>query len=438
MFVLRTYWRSPITTTADSLWSLHLVTSLLNHGDLNLDEYRRLIGSDDYRVEERQGHLYSTFPSGTTFVAAPILAILDTFPTLTGRRELTETTLQRYLATHEPDAVIFQVEQRAASLIVALNVLAVFALARRYLPVAQSIALSAIFAFATPAWSVASRALWQHGPSMLCLTVTLLLLIAASEHPALSAAAAVPLAFSYVVRPTNAISIVVLTAYVLAAYRQYVGYFTLGLLAVLCPFAIHNYSTYQSLLPPYYAAQRLTGLSFGALAGNLVSPSRGLLIFSPIFVFSAYGVYPGIGGSETRIWSRLELYIGLCVVLHWIAISAFPHWYGGWTIGPRFFTDMVPYLCFLIVPVVRDVAQWRPSSRPVQTALAMTFTAALAFSVFVHYRGANVRGPFSWNGVPIDVDKRPQRLWDWTDMQGLRGLCGDDVAVPRCWLARKP
>jgi hypothetical protein len=32
-------------------------------------------------------------------------------------------------------------------------------------------AVAMVFAFGTAAWSTASRGLWQHGPSMLCLAV---------------------------------------------------------------------------------------------------------------------------------------------------------------------------------------------------------------------------------------------------------------------------
>lgn len=40
-----------------------------------------------------------------------------------------------------------------------------------------------IFAFCTSAWSTGSRALWQHGPSMLMLSAALYLILSAREKP---------------------------------------------------------------------------------------------------------------------------------------------------------------------------------------------------------------------------------------------------------------
>jgi hypothetical protein len=56
------------------------------------------------------------------------------------------------------------------------------------------------------------RALWQHGPSMLMLTLALWLIVVAHERPWVVQFASLPLAFSYVVRPTNVVSIVFLAA----------------------------------------------------------------------------------------------------------------------------------------------------------------------------------------------------------------------------------
>jgi hypothetical protein len=44
----------------------------------------------------------------------------------------------------------------------------------RFVSPAHSVGNALLFAFCTPAWSTASRALWQHGGSTLLITVALL------------------------------------------------------------------------------------------------------------------------------------------------------------------------------------------------------------------------------------------------------------------------
>ena len=45
--------------------------------------------------------------------------------------------------------------------------------------------------------------------------------------------------------------------------------------------------------------------------------------------------------------------------------------------------------------------------------------------------------PFMWNGKPRALVEAPERKWDWSDLQFLRGLCPDDPLegrAPACWI----
>src|SRR5207253_9523971 len=68
------------------------------------------------------------------------------------------------------------------------------------LPALPALGLAALFAFGTSALSVASRGLWQHGPSMLLLAIALYLFVRAGTKPELTAFASIPLALAYAVR----------------------------------------------------------------------------------------------------------------------------------------------------------------------------------------------------------------------------------------------
>jgi hypothetical protein len=45
-----------------------------------------------------------------------------------------------------------------------------------------------------------------------------------------------------------------------------------------------------------------------------------------------------------------------------------------------------------------------------------------ALSVFINCRAATTVDVHRWNADPVDVDRQPERLWDWRDPQFLRGL----------------
>jgi hypothetical protein len=94
------------------------------------------------------------------------------------------------------------------------------------------------------------------------------------------------------------------------------------------------------------------------------------------------------------------------------------HWWGGHSYGPRLFSDMAPYLCYLLMPALPALSLER--RRPIVWSTA--FALCLLFSVFVNYRGAVAPEVYAWNAAPVEIDEQPARLWDWHDAQFLRGL----------------
>ncbi|HEX6203939.1 MAG TPA: hypothetical protein VF100_13125, partial [Thermoanaerobaculia bacterium] len=111
----------------------------------------------------------------------------------------------------------------------------------------------------------------------------------------------------------------------------------------------------------------------------------------------------------------------------WLAASAIGHWWGGHAYGPRLMADAVPFLVYAALPVVPAlwpgwVGAGAPAGRRRQLRRIATglLAAALAWSVFVHGRAARTWAPWAWNGEPVDVDRRPERVWDWDDPPFLR------------------
>ncbi|MBU0708691.1 hypothetical protein KJ596_02980 [Patescibacteria group bacterium] len=386
-------------TSFDSRWTVFTSLSLIEEGNTDLNEYSEMLEEHEYyAIGVIKGKYYSIFPVGTSIISMPFVYLFQKigFPLLV-----------RY-----QDA-----EKIVASFFVAISALVVFLTIARLSNRQHALLLTFIYAFCTSMWSTASRALWQHGPSALMLSIALYLIVLARDKPRIVQFLSLPLAWSFVIRPTNALSVLFLTLYVLIFYREYFVKYITWSLVVAIPFLLYNFSVYDNLLPPYYYPARVgqSGFWGEALVGNLVSPGRGLFVFSPILLFSLWGIWLSIRGKERTIfWSTLAA----TIVTHWFIVSSYPHWWAGHSFGPRFFTDMMPYFVLFLVPILCRIKELKGVTRLVLTGL---FTFLVMSSFFVHYRGANSWSVFEWNSIPVNVDVSPERLWDWGDLQFLRG-----------------
>jgi hypothetical protein len=399
---------SPVITSWDSRWSIPTAVSIVREGNTDLDEYRSTIEAQDYYgIERTDGHLRTIFPVGVSLLAVPFVAIADLLnPHRPGARPA-----DTFSVLHAG-----KVERFVASLVVAAAAVVVYLTAAVELPPLPALGLAALFAFGTSAWSVASRALWQHGPSMLLLAIALHLFVRARSDPRVAAYASIPLALAYVMRPTNAIAIAVFTALVAWKTPRTLPRYLLFALPIAAAFLAYDVATYHSILPPYYRAARVEHSPYfwTALAGNLVSPARGLFVYTPVFLLCFAGVALKL---RRRTFEALDAALLALCVLHWIVISSFPHWWAGHSYGPRFFSDLLPVFVYFLIPVVQAIREASGTSRRIAT---IGFVALAAIGVLLHARGAIDKATWRWNATPANVDFAPNRLWDFRDPPFLR------------------
>lgn len=418
----------PVTTSTDSAWTFHIAASLLREHNANLDEYRPIINLQlDYRMRVVNSHIYSYYPVATPLLVSPVVWLINAIYPISH-----STDFYTYLATHSPDERTARLEKLIASAIVALAASVMHLIARRQLAVGASLAIALIFGFATSMWSTASRSLWQHGPSVLFLAIALYLTLLADRRSYLLLPAGALLGFAYLIRPTNSLSVLMFGLYFLMNQPRKVWLYILGVMLIMVPYILSNWLAYANPFPPYsyQLFERLaTPRIFGeALVGTLVSPSRGLFIFTPLFLFSGYGVY--LKARDHLLSVRtIDIYIIAVIFLHWIVTSMFEDWGGAWSIGPRYFVDVIGFLTYFLIPIL---GKWATAS----FALRAAFVAAAVFSTAVQAYSSTSIDPWMWNGKPQALVQAPQRKWDWGDMQFLRGLCpGNPLEgrAPACW-----
>jgi hypothetical protein len=420
------YILSPVTTSTDSAWTFHVAASILRQGNVNLDEYRSIIDLKlDYRMRVVDGHIYSYYPVATPLLISPAVWLINKVYPL-----VYHTDFYSYLGSHAPNEHTARLEKVLAAGIGALAALLVYLLARRELGAGWSLALAGVFAFGTSMWSTATRALWQHGPSALFLALALYLLLRARQRPPLFWVGLI-LGFAYLIRPTNALTVGFIGLYALVNQPRRTWLYVVGVAAVLVPYVASNWLSYGNLFPPYsyQLFERLATprVFLEGLAGTLISPARGVFIFTPVLLFSLYGIYLRL--KRQLSVRNLDLYLAGILLAHWVVISLFEDWGGAWSIGPRYFVDVLPLFVYFLIPVVKAglfaVPGWR-----------LAFVALLAFSVLVQLHCSTSVYPFMWNGKPVALVDAPGRKWDWADLQFLRGFCPNNPLegrAPACW-----
>jgi hypothetical protein len=419
----------PVTTSTDSAWTFHLAASFLREHNFDLDEYRSIIDLQlDYRMRVVGGHIYSYYPVATPLLVAPTVWFTNKIYPL-----FYPTDFYTYLARHAPNNHTANMEKLLASGIVGLAAGLIFIIAQWELGTLESITLALIFAFSTSMWSTSSRALWQHGPSALFLALALLLIKQVVKKDTNIFWIGLILGYAYLIRPTNSLAVAFFGLYILINYRQRFWLYMVGAAVVLMPYVANNWLAYHNLFPPYsyQLFERLASPKvFGeALFGTLVSPSRGLFIFSPVLLFSLFGAYFRI--SRNPLLSNLDIYLAGIIVSHWWITSLFEDWGGAWSIGPRYFVDILPFLIYFLIPFfqknVFSLSIWK-----------LTFLTAILVSTMIQAHCSTSIYPFMWNGKPRALVEAPERKWDWGDVQFLRGFCKNNPLegrAPACWFS---
>ena len=335
---------------------------------------------------------------------APVLAAVITWP-------LWKTGI---LDLRAPGAPSF-IAAVSSSLLVAIAVAFAFLTARRDLSRGRALFVAVAFGLGTGLWSTASQALWQHETAILGLTFAVYALGAKSRLIWTAALIGIGLGLAGSSRLQLAPAVIVLLAgtAVIHGWRA-LAVATACTATLVVPVLILNMRWFGSVFgaAPMLEALHETihgtadsfALSWEGIAGLLVSPSRGLLIFSPVVTLAGLGVFrlPRHGWRSP---------LGFCLaaaVLQFMLYASYSVWWAGHTYGPRYMLDILPLLLPAAIAAAAIVHG--------RSAVASAFVA-LACSIFVAALGAFCYPNDAWNSSPTDIDRDHARLWDWSDNQ---------------------
>ena len=329
-----------------------VAASLAQEGDLDLDEYPEI---EEPFARTVGGHRVSVYPVLSAVLAAPLFVVARPF-----------------FALDETGTAV--VGKFAAALFSSLAAAVLFLTVGRRRPVEEAALTATVFALGTSLWST-SQALWQPPAAAVFLSLAVLFLVRSEEDPIWAGRAGLPLALAAAARHADVLLVAVLAAGIAIRRPRQIGRLLLWASPPVALVLLYQWT--------YFGSPWRHGFS-GTLgrfnepwglghAGLLVSPAKGLLVFTPVVMVAALGMVRAFRRGERWLAGTLAA----AAVAHWILMGRWSEWHGGASWGPRMMTDVLPLL-FLFLPEGLDAL---PGVGP---ALAAVSVAAQALGAFAY------------------------------------------------------
>jgi drug/metabolite transporter superfamily protein YnfA len=337
-------------------------------------------------------HVCSVFPPGMGILALPFFAPF----VLTGWN-----ALDLGLLVHGGHVV--------AAIVEILATLVLWSVMRRFASARWSLVLVLLYFLATSVRTVASQALWQHSGVHLAVASALWLTLKEDALPlSRDFAAGVVLGLGGVVRQTTA-----LVALGLHGFRpSRLVVMIAGAAIGIAPLLAYNDFAFGSPIEQGYGVKTFGTPIQTGLYGLLLSPSRGLFVYTPYVIFGFLALlrawrWPGSVAGRFR---------GLFLV--WVAAlvlyASYSEWWGGRVFGSRFLDDLAPILF--------AATGWGTSVGLLSSRFARIVFGLMAAWSFVLFQAAAFLYDKSWDTVPVNVNDDPSKLFNWADPQWLAVL----------------
>jgi hypothetical protein len=360
--------------SGDTRANERVAKSLVEELDFDLDESPEVEPPFARSVDGRR---YSIYPVLPALMAAPVFALA-----------------RLGFALDETGCAL--AGKLAASLLSAIATLLLFVAAARRWP-GEGATAAWTFALGTSVWST-SQALWQHPAALVCLTWAIVWMLKAEDAggDVWAGRAGLPLSLAVAARHADGLLVVALALGVAVRWPRRIPWLALW----ACP-ATAFVLGYQWLA---FGSPLVHGFS-GSLGrfsepwgighlGLLVSPGKGLFVFTPVALVAVTGLVVAARRGEAWLASTL----GAAALAHWLLLGRWSEWHGGESFGPRMLTDVLPLL-FVFLP---DGLAVFGSAGKLLLALSVGVQALGAFSYDYRWERLFQRPP----------SPRHEELWD--------------------------
>ena len=271
---------------------------------------------------------------------------------------------------------IFLLSHLSGSFVMALNVVLLFYILSTLLKVSlrRTIFLISIYALGTINLPLISQALWQHGTVQFFSLLSIIAYLRGKYFWLFLFCG-----FGILSRPTSFIVFLILFIFLLLDKKikfSEILKSSFGIVIPLLFFIFYNFTFYQDLSNQGYSSQIFNswlGNFPESFIGMWVSPSKGILIYSPVLLFSLIGVYQGYKKDSLV---KISFWV---ILLHTLVLSKWKHWYGGYGFGYRMVSDILP---FFIFPISYLLDNFNHIYKKVLTVFCISFVIQFSGLVF--------------------------------------------------------
>lgn len=402
----------PLILWHDGTLDLDANARLVAHGHSMIADQNRPAGADGkvtyfepwayWMVRTRQNQLASLYPVVTPLLVAPLY-----FPAVI------------WLNAHgweqpQIDRVAELMEKVSASILASVASVLMYLVLRRD-GTRWSLPLATVFAFGTNTWMISSQALWQHGTGELLIALALLLAVAPAS-PVRTALLGAVCVFMAANRPPDALVAGAIVLFIIWSRRRNALWLLAGAAVPLAALLYYNLNFIGHIAGGYAVGKApnkpFFQLDWSGVPGLLVSPARGLLVFSPFFVFIPVGLIQRLRSPSSK---GLAVALSFAVAVQFLLYSQ-ADWRAGVSWGPRWLTDLLPILVWMLAPVplvLRPLARGllilaMVASVVVQTIGAFWYTKTSDERIFAG-NPASMRAAWNPHNVPFLTELRHPR-----------------------------
>ena len=334
-----------------------VAASLAQEGNLDLDEYPDVEEPFAHQVGP---HRVSIYPIGSAVFAVPVFALA-----------------RAVFALDETGLAL--AGKWAASLFSAAAAAFLYLAIGRRRPHREAMWTAVVFALGTSVWST-SQALWQHPAAVLGLCAALLCMVRAEADDRWAGRAGLPLACAVAARYADVALVTVLAIGVAVRWPRRIAHLVAWAAPVAALVLAYHWACFGSPLRQGLTPRFSAPWGEGHL-GLLVSPGKGLLVFTPIALIAVAGLVRALRYDD-RV---LAVTCGAAALAHWLFVGRWAEWHGGESWGPRLMTDALPLL-FLFLPDGYDLVP------RLTVALGVLSVAVQALGAFAYdYRWERLR-----------------------------------------------
>lgn len=367
-FVYKTGINTPAIQSEDTIPAIILPVTVIRESTLYADTYYKAI-IEKYPHPDDKKYLKGLVPFYFRKVGEHYISA---FPIMAGLLSVPVYLIPLLLHVDVTWDNLTILSHLSASLIVALSGGFFYLLLRKLIEGKKAVLLTAIYLFATVNFAMVSQSLWQHGSVQLFTILSLLFLFKGAGRTRDVFIAGVFLGLAILSRPTAGILLpffILLAVYVrqkeMLNIKLSAGsvldvvkpamVLIVGLLPSMLFFLWYNATYFGTVANQGYAGQVggnwLTPFPQGFL-GLWFSPSKGILVYSSVSIFSLVGFALSI---KNGIKKNLVYFIFMSIIItHTLILGAWKHWYGGYSFGYRMASDIIPFLILLLIPYLKS------------------------------------------------------------------------------------